>query len=324
MTPLPSVTLIATGGTIAGAAASDTDTTTYTAGALPVATLLEAVPQLASIATLQVEQPFSIDSKDADERCWLTLRRRAAEALARQETDGLVILHGTDTLEETAYFLARTLDPCGKAVVLTGAMRPATALSADGPMNLLDAVSVAADPGACGKGVLVCFDRKLYDARSLRKRHTSALDAFDGGECGPCGHLAPLRFERCSEPARPLAAVPDDASGLPRVEVLYVAAGSRPDLLTCAIQAGARGLVLALPGNGSLPDVWHPAVRAATASGVPVVRASRCASGRVSPHPVDARTGTRPCGACSPAAARIELMLELLAASGPSASGQTP
>ncbi|NMG77175.1 asparaginase [Aromatoleum diolicum] len=308
---MPTLALIATGGTIAGAAASATDTTGYTAGALGADALLAAVPQLGEIADIRAKQLFRLDSKDMGPAHWLPLGRRAQALLDAPDIDGLVITHGTDTLEETAAYLHLTLDS-RKPVVLTAAMRPATALSADGPMNLYNAACVATHPDSAGRGVLVSIGDAIFAAWGVRKLYTHRLDAFIGGPGGAIGQTSPIRF---FAPARDTAAstvaIPADLKELPRVDVLYVAAGSPPDLLDAVLTAGAHGIVLALPGNGSLPASWEAAVTRTIANGVPIVRASRVGAGPVSPRAQDATWGTRPAGDLAPSQARVTLMLAL-------------
>lgn len=313
MTKLPTIALLATGGTIAGAATATTDTTGYVAAALGADALLAAVPAIATVAHIRARQVYSIDSKDIGGAHWLTLARAAQEALDDAAVAGVVITHGTDTLEETALFLDRTLDCRHKPVVLTGAMRPATALSADGPMNLYDAVCAAAHPDSAGRGVLVCFNRLLLRGATVQKQHTSSLDAFGGGEAGPAGHTGPVRYHAPPTQRPKPQALPVDAASLPRVDILQVGAGMSADLLEYAAHNGARGVILALPGNGSLPEPWHAPVARAVAAGVRVVRASRCGHGNVSAHEIDQQCGCTAAGPLSPAAARIALMLDLLA-----------
>src|SRR4051812_7667013 len=179
--PKPLVVILATGGTIAGSADSATDTTGYRAGALGAQALVDAVPVLAG-HRIESESVAAIDSKDMDAATWQRLAARVAHHVARAEVAGVVVTHGTDTLEETAYFLHRVLAPA-KPVVLTAAMRPATALSPDGPANLLDAVTVAESDGA--RGVSVVFAGAAWGASGLRKVHTLQTSAFAGSDCGP-------------------------------------------------------------------------------------------------------------------------------------------
>ena len=181
----PHVVILATGGTIAGSAADDTATTGYQAGALGIDVLVAAVPEVRDFAQITGEQLASLDSKDMSDEVWLKLSRRVNELLAKEDVDGIVITHGTDTLEETAYFLNLTVQS-KKPVVLTGAMRPATAISADGPMNLLNAVRLAANPQAFDRGVLVCLNDQIDSARHVTKTHTTSLDTFKS-PLGPLG-----------------------------------------------------------------------------------------------------------------------------------------
>lgn len=304
---MTTIALLATGGTIAGAAASATDTQGYAAGSLGAQSLLDAVPDLRTIAQFRSEQVFNMDSKDMGPPHWLTLAARVRAHAADPAIDAILITHGTDTMEETAFFLDAVADT-DKPVVLTGAMRPATALSADGPMNLLDAAGVCATPASRGRGVLQVFGKTVFRAGTLRKSHTDRLDAFDGEICARIEGTTP-RF-LAPAPVRHASAAALPAT-LPRVDILYPAAGAAPDLVDAVIALGAKGIVLALPGNGSLAAGWESAVTQAVAQGIPVVRASRCGHGPVSALAVDARCGSRAAGPLSPAAARVALMLEL-------------
>jgi len=311
----PTVVLLATGGTIAGAAASATDTTAYTAGALPADTLLAAVPALAEVAHVRPEQLFNLDSRDMGPAHWLAMAQRVRSVLDEPRVAGVVITHGTDTLEESACFLDATL-ASQKPVVLTGAMRPATALSADGPMNLYNAVCVAAHPDSAARGVLVSVGASIFAAAGVRKAQLGKLEAFEAGAGGWVGQTGPVRFF-APPPAR-LAALPlpDSPAHLPRVDVLYVGAGSPPEALAQAVASGARGVVLALPGNGSVPAAWREAVARAVAGGVPVVRASRTGAGAVTPAADDGALGTLAAGERAPSAVRVVMMLALASGSG--------
>lgn len=311
-TELPEIRLIATGGTIAGSAASATAVSGYAVGGVGADALLAAVPQIAEHARVHTEQPFNIDSKDMTPAHWLELLARAATALADPAIDALVITHGTDTMEETSTWLDLMLDSA-KPVVLTGAMRPATALSADGPMNLYDAVRTAVHPDSAGRGVLVCFGEHIYRGLGVRKKHTGHLDAFEGIG-GAIGCTRPEIAYLMAPTGRCLPAprLNLDAA-LPRVDVLYAAAGSPPDLLHASVANGARGIVIALPGSGSTADAWIDDIAAIVNLGVPVLRASRCGDGAVSRGALDGRIGTRPAGHLSPASARVALTIALAA-----------
>lgn len=296
--------LIATGGTIAGTAPDPADTRNYTAGVLTAEQLIASVPPLTDLAEISVEQLYNLDSKDMTPDHWLGLARATQAALARDDVDGVVITHGTDTMEESAFFLDLVLPP-GKPVVFTGAMRPATALSADGPMNLYGAVLLAASSEAHGLGVVAVLHNCIHAARDLRKAHSHALEAFSSGEAGILGRLPPLRLIRRLEPHPPFDL--GTCAVLPRVDMLLVGAGSSPDLATAAVAAGAQGLVLALPGNGSLPAAWGDPVETIRNSGVPVIRASHADGGVAS----DPNPHILPCSPHPPAKARIALMLAL-------------
>ncbi|TVO57678.1 asparaginase [Denitromonas halophila] len=307
----PRLTLITTGGTIAGQAVSAADTTDYTAGALDPSALIAAVPGLTDLAQLRVDALLSIDSKDMSPAHWLTLLARVHYHLAQADCDGVVITHGTDTLEETGWFLHLCLPP-GKPVVMTAAMRPATALSADGPMNLYQAIAVAAHTSSTDQGVLVVMNGHIFAAADIVKADTQALGAITAPTRGPLGTAQPVQFYH------PIAltqagCIPTDAlagqTELPRVDILYVAAGSDPDLLSAAVERGAQGIVLALPGNGSLPENWRRPALAALARGISVIRSTRVGHGRVA-HSTDAALPAAS-GELNPAKARIALMLAL-------------
>jgi L-asparaginase len=312
---LPRIAVIATGGTIAGVSTAESDTTGYQAGALPITQLLAGVPQLGTLADVVAEQPFSEDSKDLTPEHWLILARRVQARFDEPTIDAVVITHGTDTLEETAFFLHLVLTS-DKPVVMTAAMRPATALSADGPMNLYQALLVAATPAARGRGVLVVVADRIWSARDVAKRHTQAMDALGDTDSGPLGWAHPPRFSSGPDSRLagrvPLATLQmDGEASLPHVEILFIAAGSSPELVTAACALGASGLVLALPGNGSVPQRLAPALEACRRQGVTVVRASRTGAGAVAPLS-DALAGPLLCaGQLSPAKARIALMLAL-------------
>ena len=309
--PKPLVVILATGGTIAGTASTATDTTGYRAGALGVDALIAGVPALAD-HRLEAESVAAIDSKDMDAATWQRLAERVAHHVARPEVAGVVITHGTDTLEETAYFLHRVLAPA-KPVVLTAAMRPASSLSADGPANLLDAVTVAGMAGA--RGVSVVFAGAAWGAIGLRKIHTLQTSAFAGSDCGPIARLegGVIRtFRPWPEAARALglariAAAPDT---WPRVEIVMNHAGADGRMVDAAVAAGASGLVVAGTGFGTVSARLEAALVRAREAGVRVARASRCAFGPVLPR---GAADHEAAGELSAMQARVELQLALLA-----------
>ncbi len=307
--PMPLVVILATGGTIAGVAAESTDTTGYRAGALGADALIAAVPALAG-HRLESEAVAAIDSKDMDIATWQRLAERVAHHVARPEVAGVVITHGTDTLEETAYFLHRVLAPA-KPVLLTAAMRPASALSPDGPANLLDAVIVAGTPGARGVGLV--FAGAVWGAVGLRKVHTLQTAAFGGSDCGPVARLegGVLREFRAWPEGEPLglARVAAAPEAWPRVEIVLNHAGADGRLVDAAVASGAGGLVVAGTGHGTLGERVEEALERARDAGVHVMRASRCAFGPVLPHDAD---DVEASGELSAVQARVELQLALL------------
>jgi L-asparaginase len=308
--PRPLVVILATGGTIAGTAASSTDTTGYRAGALGADALVAAVPALAE-HRLESDSVAAIDSKNMDIATWQRLAERVALHLARPEVDGVVVTHGTDTLEETAYFLHRVLAPL-KPVMLTAAMRPASALSPDGPANLLDAVTLAGAAGARGVGLV--FGGAVWGAVGMRKVHTLQTGAFAGSDCGPIarlegGVLRRFREWPCGD-ALGLSRIAAAPEAWPRVEIVLNHAGADGGLVDAAVAAGARGIVVAGTGHGTVSDRLEAALARARVAGVRVRRASRCAFGPVLPH---GDADTEAAGELSAVQARVELQLALLA-----------
>ncbi len=305
------IVVLGTGGTIAGTAGTAGDNIGYTAAQLGVAQLLDALPALRGLP-LEAEQVAQLDSKDMDGATWQRLAARCAHWLARPDVQGLVITHGTDTLEETAWFLQCVLQPA-KPVVLACAMRPATALTPDGPQNLLDAVAVARTPGAQGV-VAVCAGR-VHGAREVAKVHPYRVDAFDSGEAGPLavveeGAVRLLRGWPGAGQADDvlLAALAQDR-GWPRVEIVMNHAGASGAIVEALVAQGIDGLVAAGTGNGTLATPLEEALAAAQAGGIRVLRASRCPLGRVLPH---AGAPLPDSGGLSPVKARVSLLLQLL------------
>ena len=303
------VVVLGTGGTIAGTAATADDNVGYTAAQITADQLVRAIPALAK-TPLEIEQVAQVDSKDMDHAVWRTLALRCAHHLARPEVAGLVVTHGTDTMEETAWFLQRVLAP-RKPIVMTGAMRPATALHSDGPQNLVDAVGVAQAVGA--RGVVVAFAGQLHAARDVRKAHTYRVDAFSSGDAGPVGCIeeGELRVFRSWPEGEAIGTerLPEDSAAWPQVQVVMSHAGASGLLVQALRASGARGLVVAGTGNGTLHHALQAALVEAQAAGVRVLRSSRCAEGRVLATPADVLPSA---GDLSPAKARVELVLQLL------------
>lgn len=306
--------LLTTGGTIAGQAASAVDNVGYRSGALGAVELLAAVPALQPLlagAALHSEALAAIDSKDMSHALWQALVRRVAQALADPAVAGVVITHGTDTLEETAYLLHRVLAPA-KPVVLTAAMRPASSLQADGPQNLLDAFTLAQTPGA--RGVMLAFGGRAFAADGLRKADAYRLDAFDAGAAGPLALVeeGAVRLLRPWPEGQALGAALLELplQQWPRVAWITSHAGFDAALVDAAVAAGFDGLLLAGTGNGTLHAELLAAARRALQAGVALRVCTRCASGRV----VGIEGRELPVSpAASAAQARVALLLELLA-----------
>ena len=306
----PRVLVLATGGTIAGSAASPENVTGYQAGVIGIDELLSAVPEIQSYVDVQGEQLCNIDSKDMTDEILIRLADRVNEILAENETDGIVITHGTDTMEETAFFLSLTVKS-EKPVILTGAMLPATAQNADGPRNLFDAMRVAACPESSGKGVLVVMNGKIFAAKEVTKTHTTKIDAFAAPDSGPLGHVDDngVVFERT--PNLPRLHFPAD-SPLPRVDILYGHEGDDGALVDAALRAGAKGIVYAGMGNGNIPAKAEKALAKASEKGIVVVRASRSNSGPVVPADSSyAAAGFIDSGMLNPQKSRVLLRLAL-------------
>jgi len=320
--------VLGTGGTIAGIASKPSDNIGYTAAQVGVAALLDAVPGLNGVLAgcqLLSEQVAQVDSKDMDFDIWKKLAQRVHHHLSQTDVQGIVVTHGTDTLEETAYFLQAVLPPSllnGKPVVLTCAMRPASALAPDGPQNLLDAVTVALAAGA--HGVVVVCAGAVHTAQDVQKNNTYRLDAFSSGDAGVMayveeGQLRLLRNWPVALDTYALAAIDIIVSCAvwPRVEVVMSYAGCGGQLVDALLRPSVgvtpvRGLVVAGTGNGTLHRDMEAALRRAQAQGVSVVRATRCPNGRVLPTESSEFPHSR---GLSPVKARIALMLELMQSS---------
>lgn len=307
---LPKICILGTGGTISGASADSTDTITYKVGSLDIASMLKAVPQLADIAELSAEQITNIASTDIDNANLLTLAKRVNQLIDQPDVQGIVITHGTDTLEETAFFLELTTNCYQKPVVLVGAMRPASALSADGPFNLLQAVSAAASPRSVGRGVLIVLNDRICSAYYTTKTNTTALDTFKAAEQGYLGMFLRADPHYYYGPAMPTGRVQFDISqlsALPQVPVLYLHGSVDETLLDVVVARDARGVVLAGTGGGSVPTSFKERLMQLTAQGFPVVRSSRAGSG----YAVKEDGGGIGAGILNPQKARILLMLAL-------------
>jgi L-asparaginase len=280
---LPQVVVLATGGTIAGAAASDVQAG-YKSGQVGVEQLLGAVPQAKKVANLRGEQIANIGSQDMNDEVWLKLATRVNQLAAMPDVAGIVITHGTDTIEETAYFLNLVVKS-KKPVVLTAAMRPATALSADGPLNFYNAVAVAANKNAAGRGVLVVINDWIHGAASLTKTSTTAVQTFLSPLSGLIGTVAYGEAEFLRAPIGKNTADSefslDGVKTLPRVDIIMAHENMDGALIDAAVAAGAKGLVIAGVGNGNMTASALNALAAQAKKGIVCVRASRVAIGRV-------------------------------------------
>lgn len=315
----PVVWVLSTGGTIAGRGATSTSLTEYQPGSIPGSALVEAVPEIADLATVKVEQIANLAGPDITFHHWVTLANRI-NAILRTDPDvaGVVVTHGTNTLEETAYFLNLTVT-VDRPVVLVGAMRPPTALSADGPLNLLNAVRTVLAPDARGKGVLIVLNDEINSARDGTKTNTYRVETFQAPELGLLGYIDADRVTFYRAPTRRHTVRSEfDVSGLqvfPRVDILYCYIEPNPSLIGAVVSSGAEGIVFAGTGAGFLSTVERDAlapVLAVPADRRPVVvRSSRTGNGRVVPRSEYDRMGLVPGDTLNPQKARILLMLAL-------------
>jgi L-asparaginase len=273
--PLPAVHVVATGGTISNLGGS---------ARLTGEQLVAAVPRLDSVARLTVEQFSNVASGEITTAQWVALARRVnALFRARPEVQGVVVTHGTDTLEETAYFLDLTVASC-HPVVVTGAMRNPRMVAPDGPANLYNAVRVAAAPASARRGALVLLNDEVFAARDVTKTSTVRLNAFTAPGHGPAGVVDDDGVVFAAPPAREGCAAPFDLgtrTDLPRVDVIYSYVGADSVLVDAAVAAGARGIVVAAVGAGGTTPGQGRALRRAVERGVIVVLSSRTGSGRV-------------------------------------------
>jgi len=279
----PNVTILATGGTIAGAQPKAGEAG-YKSGSFSVESLIQAVPGMEKVAVVKGEQIANIGSQDMNDAVWIKLARRVNELQKDPGVDGIVITHGTDTQEETGYFLDLVVKG-EKPVVLVGSMRPATAISADGPMNLYNGTAVAVDPAARGRGVLIVMNDDIHYAREATKTNTTSLQTFTSPNRGRAGIVL---FGKASFYSPPVpkhttgsafaGSVPD---AMPKVFIVYAHANVGPEFVEAAVAAGAKGIVLAGVGDGNGTDPLIQALAAAAKKGIVVVRSSRVGTGTV-------------------------------------------
>lgn len=321
---LPNIMLLATGGTIAGTGATSTTTVGYQAATLPIDTLITAVPELKTIANVTGEQVLQIASQDMTTDGLLKIAKRINELLAQSNIDGIVITHGTDTLEETAYFLDLVVKS-QKPVVVVGAMRPATALSADGPLNLYNAVAVAGSQEAINQGVLVVLNDQISAARDVTKSSTTAVDTFQSRDFGSLGYVElgkpyfyrlPTHQHTVDTPFNV-----NNLSTLPQVDIIYGYSANTGALIDASVASGSKGIVYAGVGNGNFSKQVIPNVMNATMQGVAIARSARTGSGRVARNAEmnDDELGTVAADNLLPQKARILLMLALTQTTNPAA-----
>jgi L-asparaginase len=281
--PLPTVVVLATGGTIAGAAATDVQAG-YTSGQVGVEQLLAAVPQAKKLANMRGEQISNVGSQDMNDTVWMKLATRINELLAMPDVAGVVITHGTDTIEETAYFLNLVVKS-KKPVVLTASMRPSTALSADGPLNFYNAVAVAANKDAAGRGVLVVVNDWIHGASSLTKTSTTAVQTFLSPMSGLIGTVAYGVPEWYRGPVGRNTMNSDfsvdKSTVLPRVDIIMAYENMDGKLIDAAAADGAKGLVIAGVGNGNMTQAALKSLAAQAKKGIVCVRSSRVTTGQV-------------------------------------------
>ncbi|MBP0630290.1 MULTISPECIES: asparaginase [unclassified Cupriavidus] len=277
------IVIIGTGGTIAGAGASAINTAAYQSAVVPVDKIIASVPEVSKVANVKGEQIFQIGSESFNNERLLKLGKRVSELLKQPDVDGIVITHGTDTIEETAYFLNLTLKS-DKPVVVVGSMRPGTALGADGALNLYDAVLVASNPASKGKGTLVVLNDEIHTGRDVTKSNTFKAETFRS-QFGPLGYVVEGRSLFYRLPARPHTLQTewdiDKIDKLPEVAVVYAYGNVNPASIDAAVKNGAKAIIYAATGNGSVGDYMVEPLKAARAKGVQIVRASRTGSGVV-------------------------------------------
>lgn len=313
---LPNIVILATGGTIAGAAATGTQAK-YTSGAVTIDSMLTAVPGIKDLANIKGEQISNVGSQDMSFDIMLAVAKRCNEILVSNTYDGVVITHGTDTMEESAFFLNLVVKS-EKPVVLVGSMRPSTAVSADGPLNLYNAVAVAADPNAKGRGVLVVMNDWIHGAHSLTKTSTTAIQTFMSPLRGIVGVSAYGKNDFYNSPSWKHTSASEfditNVTKLPRVDILYAYEDMSPDLIDASVANGAKGIVIAGVGNGNMNKASLEAAARAVKKGVVVVRSSRVATGTVGRNVEvnDDEMGFIASDELNPQKSRILLMLALL------------
>jgi L-asparaginase len=314
--PKSNVVILATGGTIAGAAGSGVQSG-YTSGQVTIDAMVNAVPDITKLAKIKGEQISNVGSQDISFEIMLKLAKRINELVKDSNTDGIVITHGIDTMEETAYFLNLVVKT-DKPVILVGSMRPSTAVSADGPLNLYNAVAVAVDPNAKGRGVLLVMNDWIHSAQSLTKVSTTAVQTFMSPIRGLIGTTAYGQSEYYRYPHSKFGLKSefnvDGVTKLPRVDIVYADADMQADLIDASVERGAKGIVIAGVGNGNMNKTSLDACIRAVKKGVVIVRSSRVATGNVGRNVEvnDDEAGTIASYDLNPQKSRILLSVALL------------
>ncbi len=309
----PKLLILATGGTIAGMAGSATRHE-YLPGQIGIAEFLGQAETLALNAQMTGKQIANIGSEDMGPVIWAKLHRECMAAMTDPDCDGVIITHGTDTAEETAFLLDLTL-PTSKPVVIVGAMRPADAVGYDGLRNFANAVRVACDPAAAGRGVLLVMSDRVHAARDVRKARTRGTEAFQGFPRDSVGLVTPSALEWFGAPWRS-----DEAARyaltetLPDVPILFIHAGMTPDYVARLLAPKTAGMVVCGVGEGNMPNPVRAELVKLAASGIPIVRASRLDEGLVDREPEDDANGFIAARALTPPKARV--LLQMLVASG--------
>jgi L-asparaginase len=308
----PTLALIGTGGTIAGAASAASVSTDYKPASLSLAAVVDTVPELRQRYNIEVTQPMQLASYDVRPEHWLDLHAAVMQAVNNPNVAGIVVTHGTDTLEETATFLLLSVDT-DKPIVVVGAMRPATAYSADGPANLLDACSVAACPGARGRGTLVVMNGRIHSGLWVGKRHVSSVEAFDSPLAGAVGEVADQAVQWFRAAARAPTVAWQTPTAWPRVDIAVAYAGGDETAMRAFVAAGARGIVHAGLGNANTPTAYRAFIQSLPAQGVLVARCARFITGSVTRASVyaDAQHGILTAGPLPPHKVRIVMLLGL-------------
>ncbi|MGQ2881150.1 type II asparaginase [Campylobacter coli] len=314
------IAILGTGGTIAGFIDSTIATTGYTAGAIDIDVLIKAVPQIRDLADISWEQIANIDSSNMCDEIWLRLAKKIAKLFA-EGIDGVVITHGTDTMEETAYFLNLTIKS-DKPVVLVGAMRPSTAISADGPKNLYNAVALVANKEAKNKGVMVAINDKILSARGVVKTHSLNVDAFSSPDFGDLGYIVDGKvFFYNNVTKAHTKNAPFDVSkltSLPKVDILYSYSNDGSGVAAKALfEHGTKGIVVAGSGAGSIHKNQKDVLKELLKKGLKVVVSSRVVAGCVAVSDSDEKLGFISAEDLNPQKARVLLMLALAKTSDP-------